>query len=59
MSTFLISFIVVALAVAGLAAGTLMGRAPIRGSCGGMNNCACAKPCARRQSAGRRPESGD
>lgn len=35
MMIFVLSFVVVALAVLGLAAGLLLGRGPLRGSCGG------------------------
>ena len=38
MTTLILSFVVVCLAVSGLAAGILMGRKPIQGSCGGLNN---------------------
>ena len=47
MSTFLLSFVVMLVCVAALALGVLLGRAPLRGSCGGLNNCDCANPCAR------------
>lgn len=36
MSMFLISVLVFGLVMAGMAVGVLMGRAPIKGSCGGM-----------------------
>lgn len=35
MTLFLLSFAVIALAILGLAAGLLLGRGPLRGSCGG------------------------
>ncbi len=35
MMVFVLSFVVVALAILGLAAGLLLGRGPLRGSCGG------------------------
>lgn len=35
MMVFVISFVVVGLAVLGLAAGLLLGRGPLRASCGG------------------------
>lgn len=38
MAMLLISFLVVAIVVAGMAVGVVMGRQPIKGSCGGMNN---------------------
>ena len=61
MAIFLASFIVIALAVAGMALGVLLGRRPIAGSCGGLNaleggdGCgACANPCAARAAARRK-----
>ena len=36
MSMFLITFLVFGLVVAGMAVGVIMGRGPIKGSCGGM-----------------------
>jgi len=35
MTLFLLSFVVILLAVVGLGAGVLLGRGPLRGSCGG------------------------
>lgn len=59
MTTFVLSFLVVALAVTGMALGVLAGRDGIRGSCGGAGGCGtCQRPCRRRQphrSEGRRP----
>ena len=51
MSTLLASFVVIALAVTAMALGVLFGRAPIRGSCGGVaGNCAaCSGNCPRRR----------
>lgn len=40
MATFLLTFSIFLLAVAGLALGVLFGRDPLKGSCGGL---ACAK----------------
>lgn len=40
METFILTLIVSLLAIAGLAIGVFMGRAPIKGSCGGL---ACHK----------------
>ncbi len=53
METFLITFLIMALAVAGMAIGVLVGRRPIRGSCGGLGalglKCGnCSRPCERR-----------
>lgn len=36
MTLFLISFLVMALVVAGMAVGVIAGKGPIKGSCGGM-----------------------
>jgi hypothetical protein len=35
---WLLSFILISLAMAGLAVGVLFGRKPLKGSCGGLNN---------------------
>mgnify|MGYP003626522882 CR=1 FL=1 len=40
METFLLTFLIFLLAVGGLAVGVLFGRAPLKGSCGGL---ACTK----------------
>jgi hypothetical protein len=68
MGTFLATLLLFALAFAGLALGTVMGREPLRGSCGGLRklgmegDCACESPCPRRQrqlerQAARGPET--
>jgi hypothetical protein len=55
MGTFLAALLAIGLAFAGLALGTLLGREPIRGSCGGLrklglaSDCSCESPCPRRQ----------
>lgn len=36
MTTFLLTFGLIGLSILGLAIGVLMGRAPIKGSCGGI-----------------------
>jgi hypothetical protein len=57
MGTFLAALLLFALAFAGLALGILLGRDPIRGSCGGLRrlglegDCNCASPCPRRRRA--------
>jgi hypothetical protein len=54
MSIFIISFIVIALAVGGMAIGVMNGRRELQGSCGGLNadGGSCAS-CGR--DAGRCP----
>jgi hypothetical protein len=54
MSLFLVTFVVMGLAVFGMAVGVLAGRSPIKGSCGGLNTipgieCACSEPCEKRK----------
>ena len=50
MGTFFLSFLVIGLAVVGMSVGVLFGRAPIKGSCGGIGNggscTSCTRPCA-------------
>jgi hypothetical protein len=58
MITFLLGLGIIGLAVLGLAVGVLFGRAPIRGSCGGIG---CDEPggcaaCPRRSAAGEGAE---
>lgn len=48
MSTFILVLCLLLLSMGGLAAGLFFGRAPIKGSCGGLNcvdgsQCACAR----------------
>lgn len=56
MTVFLVTFVVLLLAVAGMAIGVICGRQPIQGSCGGLSAIdaslacnACERPCAKRQ----------
>lgn len=54
MNLFIITFIIMTLAVLGMAVGVLAGRNPIRGSCGGLNaipgiECACSTPCEKKK----------
>lgn len=44
MLILLISFLLICLAMAGLAMGVMMGRKPLKGSCGGLNAIG-AKDC--------------
>ena len=45
MTTLVLSFILISLAVAGLSIGVLLGGKPIQGSCGGLNNFAGGGAC--------------
>lgn len=38
MATFVLSFLILTVIVAGMAVGVLFGRKPIKGTCGGLNN---------------------
>lgn len=55
MTTFLATLLLFGLAFAALALGTMFGRDPIRGSCGGLRklglgkDCSCEAPCPRRK----------
>lgn len=55
MGTFLATLLLFGLAFAGLALGTMLGRDPLRGSCGGLSklgmqkDCSCDSPCPRRR----------
>lgn len=56
MLTFLLTLVIISLAVLGMAAGVLLGRSPIAGSCGGMGRLGiecgvCEKPCAKKRRA--------
>ena len=63
MTIFLVTFLVMGIAVLAMAVGVLVGRRPIGGSCGGLEriglecDAGCDKPCperlARMQSQGR------
>ena len=45
MTFFLISMLVIGLVMAGMAVGVIAGRAPIKGSCGGMGALGIDKAC--------------
>ena len=45
MSTLIASFVILLLVVAGMAIGVMFGRAPIKGSCGGLNNVGIDGTC--------------
>jgi hypothetical protein len=56
MKLFVMSFLLITLAVLGMAVGVLCGRRALQGSCGGLNSLegleavceSCASPCAVR-----------
>lgn len=54
MAIFVVTFLVMSLAVLGMAVGVLAGRKPIAGSCGGLGkfglecDAGCDKPCPKR-----------
>lgn len=65
MALFLVTFFIMALAVGGMAIGVMLGRAPIAGSCGGLNavdgngTCqSCSRPCRSRRKVMARSEAG-
>ena len=45
MIEFLLSFVILLAVVAGMAIGVMKGRAPISGSCGGLNNLGVGGAC--------------
>ena len=54
MTTFLVTFLVMVIAIVAMAVGVLVGRRPIGGSCGGLErlglecDAGCDKPCPER-----------
>lgn len=54
MTIFLVTFVVIGIAVVAMAVGVLVGRRPISGSCGGLErlglecDAGCDKPCPER-----------
>ncbi len=53
MATFILSLIIILIALAGLGIGALCGRPPLRGGCGGIvgtqgRACACDSKASRR-----------
>lgn len=55
MSTFILTFMIIGLAVLAMAVGVLAGRKPIGGSCGGLNKfgmeciAGCEKSCDKHE----------
>jgi hypothetical protein len=56
MLVYIVAFVVISLAVAGMALGVLLSDRRLKGSCGGLNridglekpDCGCENPCERR-----------
>jgi hypothetical protein len=54
MTLFIVTFIIMTIAVLGMAVGVIAGRKPIGGSCGGLGalglecDAGCNKPCPKR-----------
>lgn len=48
MIIFALSFLVIALAIAGLGVGTILGRGPLRGSCSGDEAISVCPICTRK-----------
>ncbi|MCJ8305133.1 (Na+)-NQR maturation NqrM [Shewanella sp.] len=46
MSIFIITFVIMAIAIIGMAIGVLLGRPAIKGSCGGLNQVGLAGSCS-------------
>ena len=59
--TLLLSFLITLLAVLGLSLGVLMGRQPIRGSCGGIGDqCStCSRGCQKQHAENEYGQSSD
>lgn len=55
MEIYIVTFMIMAIAIAGMAIGVLAGRKPIGGSCGGLGkvglecDAGCDKPCPKRR----------
>ena len=45
MSTFIATFIIIGIAVVGMAIGVILGRPAIKGSCGGLNQVGLSGSC--------------
>ncbi len=55
MSTFILAFTIILLAIGGLAVGVIFGRPPIKGSCGGVS-CIKGADCGACPAARGTPE---
>jgi len=59
MSTFVFAFVVFLLAFLGLGLGLLLGRSPLKGSCGGLGSIPGIKPDCGGQCQGRNSGNGE
>jgi hypothetical protein len=57
VEVFVISFVIIALAMTGMALGVIFGRSPLKGSCGGGDCGACPGRCRREADGGRTGEA--
>lgn len=55
---WLLTFLFFLLAVLGLAAGVIMGREPLRGSCGGSGCGSCGSRCSKAERSARATDAG-
>ncbi len=53
MAAFIFGFVIILLAIVGLALGVMAGRGPLKGSCGGIACAGRCVGCPRRRKAGR------
>lgn len=55
MALYIVTFLIMAIAILGMSVGVLAGRKPIAGSCGGLGklglecDAGCDKPCPKRE----------
>lgn len=56
MSVFLATFLIIAVAVIGMAIGVIAGRPAIKGSCGGLNQIGLSGSCSGACSASEKKE---
>lgn len=62
MSIYIVTFLIMILAVLAMAVGVLAGRKPIAGSCGGLGKfnvecvAGCDKPCPKREARAQAEE---
>ena len=54
LATLLLSFILISVVIAAMSVGVMFGRAPIKGSCGGLNGKACELCSGTCKKAGER-----